>query len=530
MAIYRNTIYFFLALIFTFISSTGFSQNISVKNKNPFPTKYVSASDENLVIKSITLVPAFDNVGDIYKKEIDNLLKELIHKDTFWSYTDFSLNKKKFRLDDFENQPDLVLQALGESGADGLLTCFILKGPQGLQIQLNLFTKDKGQLLVREEFQDKELFELSKVKDVMTQLYQQMKSRLPYSGYITSRKGNSVTVNMGSKLGIKAGDVLTIAQIVKVNRHPKSHFMVSVEKEIIGRVTLNKVEEETSFGEISFEKETGVVAKGSKILPLNFVKYTSTQASLVAESFPNEKSPYEWLPAPTPQFGKIHILGGLTDFTESLVLQDGSNLDTGNRAAPTLDLSTELWITPDVYANLDLREMIFKGNNSLTGSTPADLNFTVSRVEFAIGYKYLIEGNFWGPQIYSSLGYLSQTVRTSDSTPTGFTTYELTGLSITAGGLFPVTLKKDWAFGAQAKFMVFEHFDETPVDSGKANADFTEFDLIGSYQYTTNINFKGMLAFTNIQTSFNQTGNKTPLTRSFDEKVSSYMFGFEYLF
>ncbi|MFN3695835.1 MAG: hypothetical protein ACK4VO_00215 [Pseudobdellovibrio sp.] len=522
-----------LFLIFTLSSLSVQAQNFSdgnVKNKNPFPTKYVNKTDESLVIKSISIAKVFDNVDGVYSKGVEQLLKELVSKDHAWALTEYKFSKKNYRIDEFETEPADVLQALSESNADALLTCFILKGPTGLNIQLNLFNKDKGYLLVREEFQDQNIFEINKINDAVIELYKQLKSKMPYVGYVTSRNGNSTTVNMGSRLGLKSGDVLTVAQIVKINRHPKLNFMVGVEKEIIGRIALTKVDEETSFGEITFEKETGVITKGSKILPLNFVKYTTTQASPVADSFPNEKNPYEWLPSPTPQFGKVHIIAGLSDFTQSLVLQDGSNLDSGNRAAPYLDMQAELWITPEVYANIDLRQMYFKGTNALSGSTPSTLNYTVGRVEFSMGYKYLIDGNFWGPNIYSSLGYLSHNVRVTDSTPTGFTSYELTGLSITAGGMFPVTLKKDWAFGGQAKFMLFEHFNETPVDSGKANSDFTEFTLMGTYQYTTNINLKGQIIFQNIQTTFNLNGNKNPISRSVDEKATSYMFGFEYLF
>lgn len=528
-ALFKNSILSILILL----SSTLHAQTSvegNVKNKNPFPTKYVNPTDDSLVIKSVALANVFDNVDGVYSKTVEPLLRDLIIKDHLWALSEYKYSKKNYRVDEFETKPADVLQALNDSKADALLTCFILKGPTGLNIQLNLFNKDKGYLLIREEFQDQNIFEISKVNEAVSQLYNQLKTKLPYAGYVTSRNGNAVTVNMGAKFGLKAGDVLTVAQVVKINRHPKLNFMVGVEKEIIGRIALSKVDDETSFGDITFEKETGVVVKGNKILPLNFVKYTTTQASPVADSFPNEKNPYEWLPTPTPQFGKVHIIAGLSDFTQSLVLQDGSNLDSGNRAAPYLDMQAELWVTPEIYANIDLRQMYFKGANSLVGSTPSTLNYTVGRVEFAMGYKYLIDGNFWGPNIYSALGYLSHNVRVTDSTKTGFTSYELTGLSITAGGLFPVTLKKDWAFGGQAKFMLFEHFNETPVDSGKANSDFTEFTLIGSYQYTTNINLKGQIVFENIQTTFNQSGNKDPISRSMDEKSTSYMFGFEYLF
>lgn len=519
-----------LTSLLFFISFSAIAQTSSLKNKVPYPTKYSSASDQALVIKTVTLAPVFDNVNDIYKKPVAEHLKNLIKADQFWAYADFISPKADLRIDDFEESTQLTMETLEKSQADGLMTCFIIKGPKGLSIQLNLYSKDNGKLLLREDFNDENIFEVAKVNAVIAKMYATIKSKLPFSGYITSRQGNSVTVNIGSKLGVKAGDTLTVAQIIKVNRHPKLNFMTSVEKEIIGRISLSKVDSDSSFGEISMEKENGVVERGSKILPLEFVKYPATSDSSLADIYPNEKNPGEWLPARPPQFGKMSLLAGFTDFSDNSILADDTSLEAGNSLALTFDLTTELWITPEYFATLQLQQASFKADNDLSGSTPGKLNYSLNKIDLSFGYKYLIDGNFWGPQVYTSLGYYTQEVRVSDSVPTAFTSTELTGMDLTVGGLFPVTLKNDIAIGAQAKFLFFENLSEGPVNSGDASASFNQFDVIGSYQYTTNVNFKGVLSFSNVQTTFNGSGTKTPQTRSLDEKISTYLVGIEYLF
>lgn len=518
------------ALCFLFFGLSAFAQTTNLKSKSPYPTKYTSAADQALIIKSVAVAPVFDNANNIYKKSAEDHLKNLIKDDYYWSQTEFTSPKKDLRLDELDEDPKLTLQALEKSQADGLITCFIIKGTQGMNIQMNLYTHDQGKLLIREEYQDAKLFEIARVNDVITKLYTAIKAKLPYSGYITSRNGNNVTVNIGTRSGLRNGDTITIAQVLKINRHPKLHFMTSVEKEIIGRVSLNQVESDSSFGEITFEKENGVIERGSKVLPLEGIKYPSNQRSSLTNILPNENNPVEWLPTPAPQFGRVSIMGGFTDYADNAVLVNGTSFEAGSSAAVTFDLSTELWITPEYFAELKLQQASFKSDSGLAGSSPSSLNFTLNKMDLSFGYKYLIDGNFWGPQIFGSLGYYTHSVHVSDSTPTAFTSFDLKGVDLTVGGMFPVTIKNDVAIGAQAKFLFFEHYSEDPVSSGGPTASFNQFDILGTYQYTTNINLKASVSFINIQTTFSGDGNKVPPSRSLDEKLSTYLFGIEYLF
>ncbi|MES2802544.1 MAG: hypothetical protein V4654_08645 [Bdellovibrionota bacterium] len=530
MNIIRLTLLCFVFFGLTAFVHTTLAQTSILKNKTPFPTKYTSLSDQALVIKAVAVAPIYDNSNNIYKKSVEEHLKTLIKEDYFWALAEFNSPKKDMRVDEFDEDQQLTLQVLDTSQADAILTCYLIKGPQGLNIQMNLYTRDGGKLLLREEFQSATLFEVSKVNEAVTKMYALLKAKLPYSGYITSRNGSTVTVNIGKKSGLSDGAVITVAQILKVNRHPKLNFMTSVEKEILGRVSLTQVDTDSSFGEISFEKESGVIDRGSKILPLDVVKYPSKGSAPLAEALPNEKNAVEWLPTPTPQYGRISFMGGFTDFTDNTILMNGTSLEAEKSLALTFDLSTELWITPEYFASLELQQASFKTSNALANSLPSTLNYSLNKMDLSFGYKYLIDGNFWGPQISASLGYYTHSVRVTDTTPTAFTSFDLTGVDLTVGGMFPVTLKNDVAIGAQAKFLFFENFSEKPVSSGGASPSFNQFDVLGTIQYTTNISFKGLISFTNVQATFSGSGTKNPASRSLDEKVSTYLVGIEYLF
>lgn len=521
----------FLSHILVYSLTANAQLSSPTKNKNPYPAKYYNATDEALVIKNVTFAPIYDNTNGVYKKVLEPELKKIISEDKNWAYSEYKFSKN-VRADEFDQNSNLVLEALQQSKADAMITCFIIKGPLGLTLQVNLYTKDGGALLLKEEYQDSKIFETEKVKAVLAQLYATIKTKLPYSGFVTSRRGNQVTLNVGATQGLKNGDTVTVAQVLKINRHPKLNFMVGVEKEILGKVVLNRVEEEISVADITFEKESGVIGQGSKLLPLDFVKYPNlaTNDQTLKDAYPNEKNPIEWLPAPIPQFGKFIFMGGFTDFSDDAVLATNTSIRSGSSLALTFTLGGEIWITPTTYGSVQLSQMTFKGSNDLAGSAPSKLSYAVNRMDAQFGYRYLITGDFWGPQIHTSLDYISHNVRVSDSNPTAFTSFELSGFGFTAGGLFPVTEKNDVHLGAQTKFLLFKNFSETPVDSGKASPSFSEFSIYSTYQYTTNINLKGSMTFTNIQTKFDGGGNKSPQTRSLDEKITSYLFGIEYLF
>jgi hypothetical protein len=154
-----------------------------------------------------------------------------------------------------------------------LITALITKGPRGLNAKLKLYTQDQGLIFIEESFQDLSTFELARVREEFVTLYHNLRNKLPYQGFVVSRRGLDVTLNIGEKNGVHLGQEISLSQILKLNRHPKLKTMISVEKEIIGKVYVTKVEPYLSFAQIIFEKETGVIDVGAKTIPIDYIAY-----------------------------------------------------------------------------------------------------------------------------------------------------------------------------------------------------------------------------------------------------------------
>lgn len=263
----------------------------STKKSNSFPVKYISEIDQKIIVKSVTLAPVYDNTRSIYAAPIEKLLTDLLQADKVWGYSEFADKNKKIFVELYDSKPNDVLDVLKRSQAQGLLTAIITKGPHGLNARLKLFTQDQGLLLAEESFSDFETFEIAKVREEFVSLYHKLKNKLPYSGYIQSRKGLQVTINIGEKNGVKTGQEIAIAQILKINRHPKLKLMTGVEKEIIGKLLITKAEPYLSFAQIIFEKESGVVDVGGKTLPVDFISYPIPLLDKEGEVIGDQKKP-----------------------------------------------------------------------------------------------------------------------------------------------------------------------------------------------------------------------------------------------
>ncbi len=504
----------------------------NISSKNPHPTSYYSEVDRLLSFKSIVVVPSYDNVGGVYKNSVDNKLKELISQDSSWSLAELKLpsGKATYRADWFDDNSDYTKNTILGSHADALLQAVVTKNSSGLNINLTLYAKDGAPFIVV-SYRDEKTFELNKVNEIAENLYHQLKQKLPYEGLIMSRKGNAVTINLGQKYGLKVNDKISVAQILSIKRHPKLRFVTNVEKEVIGQIIVTKVDTDLSFAQISFEKESGVIDRNAKLLPIKFIKYNQPGANMLGSIPGIEDGAQEWVPSPSPQFGKISVALGISDYRISSVdLAGGNSFESAQSFAPTLKIGAELWLTPEWYTAFDIQKSLFNTDNGLLGSTPGTLSFDLNRYDILFGYRYSITGNFWGPQLNIGLGYFLNQTHVTDSAPVSFTSTEVSGWNMQVGGYFPITDDYKTSVGAKAKFVFFERYSETPVDSGKAATQFNNFGIYVAHQISTNIQLRPEINYGITRASFSGAANRLNPVRSTDEKFVSYMLGLDYLF
>lgn len=505
---------------------------------------YVSQDDESLTLSSLAVATVYDNINGIYSKPIEKFLKELVASDKNWALSELQDTEKiKFSTIEpevFEDTPAQVQSALSTCACRGLLVSRISKGPNGLNARLTLLTGPKGLPLIQETFQDLKLFELQQLREKFADMYAEIKRKLPYRGLIRSRRGNDVTIDLGSRNGLSEGTEISVAQILKINRHPKHKFMISAEKEIIGKIQITKVEDFLSFGVIHFEKEPGVLRVGGKILPHDFINYPMsilTPDGAIADLATRKdrnisfgKDPKEWVPVSPPQYGKIGILAGLGTYSQSSSLVGGGSAEGRTSLAPQLAVSGEFWYSPNWIIQGEVKQSIFQISNTLQNSDPSKVDMSVSEYSMAVGYNFLLLEDFFGPKIQVFGGYDSHSYNAGSTSPTAFTKMSYSALHLKFAGSFEVSETFPMQLGAYFKFFLSPRLSESPVSSGSSSNKLNSFGFFGTYRMTQNYSLRGELNFDYFTSDFSGTGSRSPEASSTNSKFNVLAFGIEYLF
>lgn len=538
----------------------GFSAECqtTTKNKNPFPVKYISQIDQKIMIKTITLAPVYDNVSGIYSEPIQNLLIDLLQSDKVWGYSEFPDIKTKIFIEKFDSQPNDVLDVLTKTNAQGLLTAFIAKGPRGINAKLKLFTQDQGLILIEDSFQDINTFEISKLREMFVTMYHNIKSKLPYRGYVLSRRGIDVTLNLGSMNGIVQGQELILAQILKLNRHPKLKLMIGAEKEIIAKLKVTKVEPYLSFAQITFERETGVVEPGAKVLPSDYVAYPipiiNSEGIVVGDSPAKPQKvtivPSDENSAPDTKesdaslleqknklldrknsFGIFTAQGVISQYSESTQLAAGGNPNSTNSFAPGILLGLRLNFLKKLFF-IDVSTQInsFSGTNSLAGSSPNQLTYSLSRYLVLAGMDYLLEDDSDKIKLTGAIGLSSLKTDVSTSTPTALTSTKTDAIALQVKASMPLSGENPVTVGAKLELFFNPTFSETPVNSGSAKVSLTSFGVFGVFPYSDKLNIRTDLGLVNISANFSGIGTRSNPAGSTAIQTMNEQIGIEYLF
>jgi hypothetical protein len=543
------------------------AQADTVKNKSPFPVKYRSIADEKILLKTITLAPVYDNTNGIYANPIQKLLVDLLQSDKSWGYAEIKGHDENKFIESYDINPNDVLDVLTKTEAQGLLTAFITKGPRGINVRLKLFTHDEGFILAEESLEDLSTFEIARLREKVSLMYQNLKNKLPYRGYVLSRRGLDVTVSIGKVHGVKVGQELTLAQIIKLNRHPKLKILVGVEKEIIAKVVVTKADDYLSFAKITFEKETGVVDVGTKVLPTEFVAYPrpilNKEGTVVGDATfgsknntlepPPKDNDYiaknapvvydEQQPSETEEYrselfdrhnslGLIIAQGSIAQFKEVNNLQSGVNPSASQGFAPGVFVGAQIYVIKNTFVEANWLSHIFSVSNGLSGSLPFSLSYNYTKTSFALGYDYMFEDeeNADGIQFTGTLGFTNFSTDVDNSSPPAFTSTKTSALNLSARASMNVSTEMPLKIGGRFDLYLSPRFSENPVNSGSASVNLTSFGFFGIYKLNDKYNLRGDLTLTNINTRFSGTGTRPNPAGSGSQEIMTQQFGLEYLF
>lgn len=509
---------------------------------------YVSAVDDNLTIHKMSVLPVLDNVDGIYARPFEAELTSLIQKNHHWDFVASQLAGPVVSPIDLENDPTQVMTIGKTTGTDALFSSKISKGPDGISITLDLFLTFDGKLFAQESIQKISNFDTKNIQTQARELFQKITAKVPYQGLVLSRTGNRVTVSIGKRDGVVKDQVLSVVQIIKATRHPKFNFIISTDKEILGKVKLLKVEDTLSFGDIITERERGAIRKNTKISGVEFINYgaTTTKNSLEDETgnldSPGSKlafgnNPKEWVPVKTPSFGLVSLALGIGNYNMNTnVSQAPYNYTATAPLYLNIRLFSELWLSPNWSVEGLIRQGILSTPNPRADSAPSNLNIATNKYAVSLGYNFLIKEDFFGPKIELLVGFSQFNSSIDNSTPPAFTSTSYRGLTGGIRGVFPIDNEKIFKLGAEMDMMLFPDMKETPVTSGGSTSNtVSTFSLFGSKKIGQRLEAIGILDFEFYKTDFTGQGTRStpsgPETASTtSQRITTLYAGVNYLF
>ena len=456
---------------------------------------YRSTLDESLTLQKVAVLPSSDNLSGIYARPLEDHLVKLVQDYHHWDYVKAHSIGPVFSPADLEASPQKVKELGKYIEADAFLVGQVIKGPQGISILISLFLTNDGKLFSKQQFKNLKKFDLREMREQTDELFSKIKSSLPYNGLILSRAGTRVTLNIGHDDGVEKGHLLSVIQIIKVERHPKFHFIISTEKEILGKVKILKSEKKLSFGTIVTEIEKGAIQKHSKIAGLNFVRY-GKDSSLIGQgeqqglkNRPDSdisfgKNAKAWVPQKPPTFGQASARVGLGTFNYNL--SQSTPLVAKSSFFPSLNLKAEVWLNPTLSMHAGIKQGIATVTNP-TGSGLSKLGMAVSNFDFSFGYTNRMGGTVYGPKIELLAGFSSYKLQIDDVTG-GLTSMTYSGVKLGLHGSFPITPNKIWSAGIELNMFLSPRLSESPGTSGSSYSNtINQFSLFTKKRIRANM-------------------------------------------
>lgn len=440
-----------------------------------------SPTDDALTIKTIAVLPVTDNIDGIYARPVQERLLNVLRNRHAWSLIESNLAGISQSLAEMDENPTQVQKIAENLGVDALVASSVVRGPSGTQLTISMYLKTDGLLLLQEAYNGSVQMDTTELQKRTDETLTKLIDRLPYQGMVLSRMGQRVTISLGSTDGIKAGDSVTAVLITNLRRHPKLSFMVSAEREVIGRIVIDKADPTLSFGHITSERSRDVLAAGNKLISNRGVQYdsaglvgrTNENVDQVLQERPDESDPsrdvgdqQEWLPTTPPTFGKVGLRLGFGSYRYNTDPSGVGGLTASTIFYPSIGLLGELWMTPNWIMATNIYQGVTSVKNPRSGSTPSELNVSTNRFDLSVGYNFLFRNEFFGPRVQVSGGYMRYATQVDSSSPLALTSTGYSGFLLGLKGALPIDDKGIWEIGGGLSLFLGTQLQETPVSSG----------------------------------------------------------------
>lgn len=520
--------------------------------------------DRKYALETVGALRAWDNVDGLFADYVAAAYKDYFSKQTRFRLQDLSkadtlLGGSKLTyakaIDDTEilgqlsrslKSHSLLRTRVYKEGPRYRFTIDWLHAPQMEVLATETFNmEDQGALRAAgrlgEANESQDFAGLGDIKGRLQTALSRLFAQVPFIGQVTGRDQGDVTINLGLATGIKRGDTLIIGTIEEVKRHPLLKQIVEWRLSPVGKVDVDNVDEALAFGHVTDQEEGREISRYQKIMRIvpRPERIDENPAAKLVETNPIEESPKLgfatvslWTGAYSRQYSSAESMG------VNAVNNAGSGFMYGARG------SGEIWLNREFFFDIAMGYAAFSFSQSQVGTiNPSTILYddgtteevpvvipaseshsgSIFTLSGALGYTYLVTGDFFGPRAWLKAGYRLDSYNLPVvANPDALAPYSVKSVFLGIGGDLPI--RHNYGARVDLEFGLFNSGSQTGGSAGAANSSHNaSISLGGYYRYRPRVMFQAALEIHGTGSEFGTSANLSQKTITFLPSVS-YLF------
>ncbi|MCM2323614.1 MAG: PorT family protein [Oligoflexia bacterium] len=441
--------------------------------------------DRKYALESVGALRAWDNVDGLFADYVAAAYQDYFSRQSRFVLQDLSkadalFSRSKLPYHKLIEDAEILGQLARATRTQSMVRTRVSKEGAQYRFSLQWLHSPQMDLLASEELILKEAsgskaLAAEEIKRTLQHALDRLIAKVPFRGTVTGRDNTSVTVNIGSRSELRAGDTLVIGTLDDVKKHPLLKEVVEWRLAPTGKVLVEQVDEAMAFGRV-IEEEPGrqlgryqkVVRVLPRVLPLN-PPSAAREAPEPAEAVES---------APSLGWTAITLWSGSygRSFSDTSASLSGSGLVLGTAA------SGQLWLTRDWFAEMSLGYGFwsYSQENELTGATmTGSRSGNAMTISLAAGYSYLVTGDFFGPKAWTKFGFRSNAVSLPAEADNRLAPNSFKTPFIGIGGDLPI--RSHWGALLDFEFGIFSSGTETGGVAGSMTSASDAKFFVGGY-------------------------------------------------
>ena len=145
-------------------------------------------------------------------------------------------------------------------GVKVIITGSVMKFKEVTEINARIIDVESASIIAAENLKSTAT---AKLQDMVIEMSEKIIKNFPLEGYVVNRSGDSVTLDLGIRTGVKSGMRFIVFKEGQIIKHPKTGEVLDVERIETGKVTITtvaqkictaKIDEETSPGSVNYSQ------------------------------------------------------------------------------------------------------------------------------------------------------------------------------------------------------------------------------------------------------------------------------------